>query len=113
MAARIKGEDLPLCYDPGDLGWDQNLRRVAREYTNHEALQAQLEEWVVAELQTSGTSCERRSTPPEREPGQTCPKCAPQWMARHELSEAARSMAEWLYQRWLARKLVANRRAQE
>lgn len=111
LAALIEGEDLPLSYDPGDLGWDGNLRRLAREYTNHDALAAQLEEWLLAELQTSGTTCGRRSTLPEREPGQTCPKCPCRWVAQHELFEAARSKAEWLYQRWLARKSLADRRS--
>ncbi len=113
LAALMQGEDLPLAYDPGDLGWDQNLLRIAREYTNYGALLSQLEDWRVAELEASGADCGLRSPPPDGAPGQTCPNCSDRWVAQHELSEAARRTAEWLYQRWLARKLVADRRARE
>ncbi len=111
LASQIGGEDLPLTFNPGDLSWDQNLLRIVQDHTNHDTLAEQLENWLVAELEARGLSCEKRSDPPETGPAKRCPECSDHWVARHELSEAAHKVAERLFQRWLARKGIADRRA--
>lgn len=111
LASQIGGDDLPLDFNPGDLGWDQNLLRIRREHTNYDRLTEQLESWLVEELKARGVSCELRSDPPDTSPAGRCPDCPDHWVARHELSEAAHNVAERLFQRWLARKGVADRRA--
>lgn len=111
LVSRVAGEDLPLTYDPGELDWDQNLLRIVREHTNYDDLVQELEGWIVENLEESGIHCERWSAVAEQEPEQRCANCSYHWVAGHELSQAAYEAAERLYQRWLARRALADRRA--
>lgn len=111
LASKLAGDDLPLAYDPGNLGWHQNLLRIAREYTNYDAIIERLEDWIVAQLKEGNSHCALRSLPIEQSPDQRCPNCPNRWAALHVLSQAAEKTAERLYQRWLARKALADRRA--
>lgn len=110
LASQIEGRDLPMDFDPGGLSWNQNLLRIARVYTNYEALSGRLRDWLAEVEEDNDTACELRSTrwAPRFEPG--CPGCPECWLAERELCQAAQSAAERVYQTWLARKALAESR---
>lgn len=62
LASQLEVRELPLDFDPAGLSWDQNVLRIAREYTNYEALSDQLREGAVGAWQNGEVSCERWAT---------------------------------------------------
>ena len=110
LAADIKGRELPLGFDPADLGWDENVQRIVQEHTNYEALSGQLEEWATAAEEALEEPCECRASGWLASREIDCPSCPNRWLAHQELAEVARGVAEHLYQTWLARKALADSR---
>jgi hypothetical protein len=110
LASQIEARDLPLDFDPAGVGWDQNVLRIAREYTNYEVLSDQLQEWLVETWQDGDVSCERCANPLDLHLELECPDCPHHWLAQQELSKAARVASERLYQTWLAKRALERRR---
>ena len=110
LASQLEVRELPFNFDPADLGWDQNVLRIAREYTNYEALSGQLREWLVAAWQDRDVSCERCATELDLRSELECPDCPHHWVAQQELSKTARAASERMYQTWLAKRALDRRR---
>lgn len=110
LASAVEGRELPLSFDPADLGWDENVLRIVREYTNYEVLSDHLEEWATAAEEALDTPCEFRSSGWLSNHDIECPGCPNRWMAQQALAEAARQMARRMYRTWLARRALADSR---
>lgn len=107
LASQIEARDLPIDFDPGGLSWNQNLLRIARDYTNHDALFARFEDWVTTVCQQGEVDCDFRAASVCGNSELKCPCCSERWLAEQELAQAARAAAERVYQTWLARKALA------
>jgi hypothetical protein len=110
LASQIEAQDLPLDFDPAGLSWKRNLRRIARRYTNHDALSRQLEDWLVSASKDREAPCEPDVTDWIAGSELECPDCPNHWLARQVLSKAAQAIAERKYQTWLARRALKRRR---
>ncbi len=110
LASQIEGRDLPIDFDPAGLSWNQNLLRIARDYTNHDALLAQLVDWLNRLCEQGEVDCDLRGASACGNSELKCPCCSERWLAEQELAQAARAAAERVYQTWLARKALAESR---
>jgi hypothetical protein len=110
LASEIEARDLPLDFNPAGLSWKQNLCRIARQYTNYNALSRRLEGWLVAAWKDREGPCELGGTDRIARSELECPDCPNHWLAWQVLSKAAQTAAEDVYQTWLARSALDRRR---
>lgn len=110
LASHIEARDLPLDFDPADLGWDQNVLRIAQEYTNHDALSRELRDWLVQAWKDGDVPCEHCATESDQVVELDSLECPHHWLAQQELSTAALAAAERVYRTWLARRALDRRR---
>jgi hypothetical protein len=110
LASRIEARDLPLDFDPANLGWDQNVLRIAREYTNYGALSLELRDWLVQAWKDGDVPCEHCASEADLLVELESPECPHHWLAQQELSRAARAASERAYRTWLARRALDRRR---
>ena len=110
MASQIEARDLPPDFDPADLSWDQNVSRIAREYTNYETLSRQLQDWLIQAWQDGDVPCEHCATESDEEIELESLECPNHWLAQRELSKAAWAASEGMYRTWLARRALDRRR---
>jgi hypothetical protein len=113
LASQLEVRELPLDFDPADLGWNQNVLKIAREYTNYEALSDQLREWLVEVWKDEDISCERCANEPDLHSELECLNCPHHWLGQQELSRAARAASERLYQTWLAKQALERLRGMD
>jgi hypothetical protein len=110
LASRIEVEAIPLDFDPGNLLWQDILSRIAREFSNHETLLSQLEDFLV---RTEPDLCDGCRDPVAGAGSESCETCSERWLAEHRLWEAALAGAEKAYQRWLARQALRRAASQQ
>lgn len=110
LASQTEARDLPRDFDPAGLGWDQNVLRIAREYTNYEILSRQLRDWLVQAWKDGNIPCEHCATESDQEVELESLECPHHWLAQRELSKAALAVSEGLYRTWLARRALDRRR---
>ena len=110
LASRIRVDDIPLDFDPGDMLWQDILGEIARQFSNHGILLAELDGFLVGARAKLCDGCERLATDMRCE---SCSSCSERWLAEHHLWEAALDAAEKAYQRWLARQALRRAGNQE
>jgi hypothetical protein len=110
LASQVEAHDLPSYFDPADLSWDQNVLRIAREYTNYPALSGQLRDWLVQAWKDGDVPCERCVNESDLRSELEGPECPHHWLAEQELSKTAQGAAERMYRTWLARRALDRRR---
>ena len=109
LASQLEVRELPLDFDPAGLGWDQNVLRVVREYTNYDALSRELRDWLVAAWKDGDVPCEHCASESDQGVDLDSLECPHHWLAQHELSRAARAASERAYRTWLARTALDRR----
>ena len=107
LASRVEVGDIPCEFDPGDLGWEEVVETVARRFSNHAALQEQLDDVLARARSALCEDCHFLRAHPDED----LAACDDRWLAEYRLWEMALEASERAYQRWLARQAV--RRAAE
>ena len=62
LATQIEVRDLSPDFEPADLSWDDNVLRIAREYTNYKNLSRQLQDWLIQAWKEGNVPCEHCAT---------------------------------------------------
>ena len=107
LAYQLEVTEIPSEFDPGDLRWKEVVETIARRFSNHAALEVQLDDLLAGARSQLCEDCHFLRVHPDEDLG----ACDDRWLAEYRLWEMALDASERAYQRWLARQ--AFRRAAE